>query len=189
MVIASQLRAGMAIRHEGQLFKVVSADYHPGQGKMGGVTHAHMQNLETGTFWDHGFRADLKLEDIPLDRVPMDFLYRDGEQCVFMNPESFEQVEVPAVVIGSQGNLLLEQMRVGVEFVEGRPVSVLLPDFLEVSIAETAPPAHNQQDSTWKEAQLENGVTVMVPQFIKNGDVIRLDTQKMQYMDRAKGAK
>ena len=120
MIIASQLRAGMALRHEGQVYKVIAADYHPGQGKMGGVTHARLQNLETGTLKDHGFRADLKLEDLPLDRVPMDFLYRDGEQCVFMNPESYEQVEIPAAVIGPQAQLLMEEMRVGVEFIEGR---------------------------------------------------------------------
>ncbi len=189
MVAASQLRPGMAIRHEGTIYKVISADYHPGQGKMGGVTHAHLQNLQTGAFWDHGFRADLKLEDVPLDKVPMDYLYQDGEQCVFMNPDTYEQVEIPGSLIGPQAKLLLEQMRVAVEFVEGRPVSVQFPEVLEVKVADTAPPAHNQQDNTWKEAQLENGLTIMVPQFIKTGDVIRLDTQKLQYMDRAKAAK
>ena len=66
MVIASQLRAGMAIRFEQHIFKVLSAEYHPGQGKMGGVTHTHLLNLDTGTYKDHGFRSDLRLEEIPL---------------------------------------------------------------------------------------------------------------------------
>ena len=189
MIVASQLKAGMAIRHEGELFKVVSADYHPGQGKMGGVTHAHLQNLDTGTTWDHGFRADLKLEDVPLDKLPMDFLYRDGEQCVFMNAQTYEQVEIPASMIGSPASLLQEEMRVAVEFVDERPVSVQFPDVLEVTIAETAPPEHNQQDNTRKEALLGSGVQIMVPQFIKTGDVVRLDVQKMEYMERAKGPK
>ncbi|MCW5983419.1 MAG: hypothetical protein KIT09_35330 [Bryobacteraceae bacterium] len=188
MVAASQLRAGMAIRHDGHLYKVIAADYHPGQGKMGGVTHAHLQNVNTGTFWDHGFRADLKLDDIPLDRNPADFLYRDGDLCVFMNPDTFEQVEIPAAKLGPQATLLHETMRVSIEFVDGRAVGVLFPDILELRVADTAPPAHNQQDSTWKQARLENGVQIMVPQFIKTGDLVRLDVQKMQYMDRAKGA-
>lgn len=188
MVVASQLRAGMAIRHDGQLFKVISADYHPGQGKMGGVTHAHMQNLETGTVWDHGFRADIKLDDVPVDKTPMDFLYRDGELCVFMNPETFEQVEIPASMIGRQEKLLVEQMRVAAELIEGRPVSIEFPEILELRISDTAPPAHNQQDTTWKEATLECGVEIKVPQFIKTGDVIRLDVAKLQYVDRAKNA-
>jgi translation elongation factor P/translation initiation factor 5A len=69
MITASQLRAGMAIKYEGQKYKVLTADYHPGQGKMGGATHARLQNLSTATLWEHSFRSDLKLEEIPIDRV------------------------------------------------------------------------------------------------------------------------
>jgi elongation factor P len=76
-----------------------------------------------------------------------------------------------------------------VEFVEGAPVSVLLPDILEAGVADTSPPVHAQQDSTWKAARLENGVEVLVPQFVKTGDVIRLDAQNLKYVDRAKGGK
>lgn len=186
MVVASQLKAGMAIRFEGQMWKVIAAEHHSGQGKMGGVTHARLQNLETGAFKDHGFRSDLKLEDVVLDRVPHEFLYRDGTNCVFMNPDTYEQAEIPAAMLGPQEKLLVEQMRVSVELVEGKPVSVLFPDFIEVAVDDTAPPAHGQQDSTWKEARLSNGVVVMVPQFIKIGDLIRLDVARMSYMDRVK---
>ena len=77
-------------------------------------------------------------------------------------------------------------MNLSVEFVEGRPVSVLFPPVLEVKIADTAPAAHQQADSAYKPAQLANGVEVMVPQFVKAGDVIRLDLETMRYMDRAK---
>jgi elongation factor P len=80
-------------------------------------------------------------------------------------------------------------MKLAVDFVEGRPVSVLFPDVLEGKIADTAPPAHQQADAAHKPAKLENGVEVMVPQFVKTGDVIRLDLQTMKYMDRAKDAK
>lgn len=66
MITASQLRPGMAIRHQGNVYKVVSSEYHAGQGKMGGVAHARLQNIETGTFWEHGFRAEEKLEDLAL---------------------------------------------------------------------------------------------------------------------------
>jgi elongation factor P len=78
-------------------------------------------------------------------------------------------------------------MRVAVEFVEGRPLSVSFPDVLEVRVAETAPPVHQQVDSVWKPARLESGVEIMVPQFIKKGDLVRLDVANMKYMDRAKG--
>ena len=186
MIVASQLKAGMALRHEGHVFKVLSAEYHPGQGKMGGVTHAHLRNLDTGTFWDHGFRADIKLEEVALDKVPMEFLYRDGDQCVFMNPETFDQVEIPESMIGKQAELLQEEMRLAVEFIAERPVSVQFPEILEVKIADTTPPAHNQQDNTRKTAKLLGGIEIMVPQFIKTDDIIRLDVTKMEYMDRVK---
>jgi elongation factor P len=178
----------MAVRYEGQIYKVLVADYHPGQGKMGGTTHARLKNLATGTLWEHSFRSDLKLEDLPVEKQEMEFLYTDADSCYFMNPETFEQVAVPMKVIGAQARFLRSEMRLQVEFVEGRPVSVLFPDIIEVRIADTAPPTHAQQDSTWKEAVLENGVQIMVPQFIKTGDVIRLDVENLKYVDRAKGA-
>lgn len=189
MVAASQLRAGMAIRYEGQLYRVLFAEYHPGQGKMGGVTHARLKNLATGSIWEHSFRADLKLEDLAIEKQPMDFLYSDDEQCHFMNPETYEQVAVPTAVIGEQAKLLQPDMRVAVEFIEGQPVNVILPEVLEVRVADTAPPSHQQTDSVWKPARLENGIEIMVPQFIKTGDVIRLDVAELKYMDRARGAK
>jgi elongation factor P len=188
MVTASQLRAGMAIRFEGAVYKVLAAEYHPGQGKMGGSTHARLKNLSSGTLWEHSFRSELKLEDLPVEKQPMDFLYTDADACYFMNPESFEQVPVPAAVVGPQARFLQPEMRVAVEFVEEQPVSVLFPDVVEVRIADTAPPVHAQQDSTWKSARLENGAEIMVPQFLKTGDAIRLDLANLKYMDRAKGS-
>ena len=187
MVTASQLRAGMAVRFEGQAYKVMAADYHSGQGKMGGATHARLRNLVTGTIWEHSFRSDLKLEDLQVEKQSMDFLYVDADGCWFMNPETFEQVSVPAAMIGPQARFLRADMRLPVEFVEGEPVSVLFPDIIEARIADTAPPVHQQQDSTWKTAVLDNGVEILVPQFIKTGDGVRLDVQNLKYVDRAKG--
>ena len=189
MIAASQLRAGMAIRHDGQDYRVVAAEYHPGQGKMGGVMHARLQNLGTGTFWEHSFRAELKLEDMPVERQALDFLYADGDQCCFMNPETYEQTEIANSAVGPQAAFLEAGMKLAVDFVEGRPVSVLFPDVLEVKIADTAPPTHQQADAAYKPAKLANGIEVMVPQFVKPRDAIRLDLQTMKYMDRAKDAK
>lgn len=186
MTTSSQLRPGMAIRYQGQSYRVVSADYHPGQGKMGGTAHTRLQNLTTGTFWEHSFRSDLKLEDIAVERQMLEYLYDDGDQCCFMNPVSFEQSDVAKALIGPRAAFLEPGMSLGVEFVEGQPVHVLFPDILEVKIADTAPAMHQQVDSTFKPAKLDNGVEVMVPQFVKIGDVIRLDLQTMKYMDRVK---
>jgi elongation factor P len=188
MVSASQLRAGMLIRTEGQLYKVLLAEYHPGQGRMGGVAHTRLKNLSTGTLWEHSFRADLRFEQVEASRVPMTFLYSDSTLATFMDPGTFEQVAIAVSLIGPQAALLQPDMQVTVEFVEGNPVEVQFPDILEVRVAATAPPVHQQVDSVWKPARLENGAEVMVPQFIKSGDMIRLDVLNMKYMDRSKGA-
>ena len=187
MVTASQLRVGMAIKFEGQRYKVVAAEYHGGQGKMGGATHTRLQNLDTRTFWEHSFRSELKIEEIALEKQALEFLYASGDQCCFMNPETYEQTEVAREFVGEpQAGLLETGMKLSVEFLEGRPVSVLFPDVLEVKIVDTAPPIHQQQDSNYKPAKLANGIEVMVPQFVKTGDAIRLDVANMRYMDRAR---
>lgn len=176
----------MAIKHQGQNYRVVAADYHPGQGKMGGSAHARLQNLDTGTFWEHSFRAEMKLEEIPVARHTFEYLYDDGDQCCFMNPVTYEQSDVPKALIGPRAAFLEPGMELGIEFVEDRAINVLFPDILEVKIADTTPATHQQQDSTFKPAKLDNGIEVMVPQFVKKGDMIRLDLQTMKYMDRVK---
>jgi elongation factor P len=188
MVIASQLRAGMAIRLEGQTYRVLAAEYHPGQGKMGGAAHTRLKNLSTGTLREISLRAEMKLEEVETERLPMEFLFENAGECTFMNPQSFEQIALPAALVGPQAALLEPEMRVMVDFVEGLPVGVQFPDVMEVRIVETAPAVHQQVDSVWKPARLERGVEIMVPQFIKSGDMIRLDVANMKYMDRAKGA-
>lgn len=188
MVLASQLRSGMAIRYERQIYKVLSSDYHPGQGKMGGVTHARLRNITTGALWEHSFRAELKLEEVPVEKQSLAFLYADADQFYFMNPETFEQIGIAAALVGQQSKFLLPEMTLPVEFIEGQPVSIVFPDIIEVAVVTTAPPAHGQQDNTWKTARLDNGIDIMVPQFIKTGDVVRLDTATLKYVDRAKGA-
>ncbi|HEV2448305.1 MAG TPA: elongation factor P [Candidatus Sulfopaludibacter sp.] len=186
MVAASQLRAGMAIQYQGQNYRVVAAEYHPGQGKMSGAAHVRLQNLDTGTFWEHSLRGELKLEEIPLEKRNLEFLYADGEQCCFMDPDTFEQFEIAGATVGAQASFLDAGMRLPVEFMEGRPIRVVFPEMVEVRIAETAPPMHQQADAALKPAKLENGAGVMVPQFVKTGDVIRLDLTTMKYMDRVR---
>jgi elongation factor P len=185
MMLASQLRPGMAIAFEGQTYRVIAADYHPGQGKMGGVNHAHLQNLETGTLRDYSFRSELKLQEVALEKQSLEFLYGDGGQCCFMNPNTYEQTEIAREVIGRHAQLLIPGMTLAIEFLKGRPVHVDFPDVLEVKVADTAPPLHQQADTNFKPARLENGVEVLVPQFVKTGDVIRLHVETRKYMARA----
>jgi elongation factor P len=185
MVLASQIRPGMSIAFEGQTYRVVSAEYHPGQGKMGGVTHTHLQNLDTRTLRDYSFRSDLKLQEVTLDKQTLEFLYADGDQCCFMNPENFEQTEISRELLGPRSAVLVAGVRVTAEFLAGRTVNVVFPDTLDVQVIDTAPPLHQQADSTFKSARLENSLEVMVPQFVKTGDLIRLNVETLKYVARA----
>lgn len=186
MVLASQLRAGMAIAFESQKYRVVAADYHPGQGQMGGSTHARLQNIDTGTFREHSFRAELRLQELPVEKQTLEFLYMDGDRCCFMDPVSYEQIEIGGAAAGPRTMFMEAGMRLTVEFVSGRPVHIIFPDAIEVKIADTAPASHQQADSGFKPAKLANGVEIMVPQFIRTGDMIRLGMETMKYMDRAR---
>jgi elongation factor P len=173
----------MAIRWDGHVYRILNADYHPGQGKMGGVTHARLKNLDTGTQWELSFRSEVKVEDIAVNKQMAEFLYEDSSGAHFMNPDTYEQFEVPENLLGPEGRFLVPQQRIGVEFVEGRPVGAIVPGIAEARVVDTSPPVH-QTDSNWKPARLENGVEIRVPQFIKSGDVVRVDLETLRYMDR-----
>jgi len=103
-----------------------------------------------------------------------------------MNPESFEQIEVPRAILGMAEQFLQSGMQLPVQFFEGRPISAVFPDIVEACVASTTPPAHSQQDSTWKEATLENGLHIRVPLFIAPGEIVRVEVQTGRYVERAK---
>ena len=185
-MLAADLKPGMAIRHEGQVYKVLEAEFKAGGGQAAGVVKTKLRNLSTGRLSEPHFRPDERLEELELERQTMEFLYGDEEMCTFMHPESFEQVEIGRALIGPAARFLQEGMRVPVEFFEGRPVSVVLPEAVELRVAETAPPVHSQQDNTWKEAVLENGVQIMVPLFIDRGDLVRVEVETGRYIERVR---
>ena len=187
MIPASELRQGIAVRLEGVVYKVLSVETHGVGGKMGAVTHAKLRNLRTGTLREWRFRAAEAVEDVEPERQTLQFLYGDAEAAHFMNPETFEQVDMEVSRLGRRAAFLAEGMTVPVEFVEGEPIGVTLPGVAEVRIDATAPPVHTQgNDSVWKEARLENGLTIMVPPFIAPGEVVRVDVESGAYIERAK---
>jgi len=188
MRTGSELRARMILRVHGALCRVVSADYHGGQGKMGGVMHAKLQDLHTGKERERRFRAEEVVEDVQPDKQSLQFLYSDGELSTFMNPQTYEQVAIDTARLGKAAAWLTEETVVPVEFVDGEPLGIVFPEVAEGRVAETAGPYHTPgTDNVWKEAKLGNGVKVMVPPFIDVGEVIRVDVETGRYVERAKG--
>jgi len=186
MVIASDLRQGMVIRIEGQIYKVLEVESKAGAAKMGGVVKTKLINVRSGRFWEPHFRPQEKLEDLELERRMMEFLYAEGGTCNFMRPDTYEQFEIPSAILGPGEKFLQPGMELLVEFFAGEPISVVLPDVAEARVADTAPPSHSQQDSAWKEATLDNGLAIRVPLFIAPGEIVRVNVATGRYMERAR---
>jgi elongation factor P len=180
----------MTLRVDGALVRVVSAEYHGGQGKMGGVMHAKLRDLQTGKERERRFRAEEAVEEVQPDRQSLQFLYSDGGVSTFMNPQTYEQVAIDTVRLGKAAAWLTGDTVVPVEIVDGEPLGIVFPEIAEARVAETAAPYHTPgTDNVWKEAKLENGVSVMVPPFIDVGEAIRVDVETSRYVERAKASR
>lgn len=189
MVSASDLRPGMALRIEKDTYKVLEVDVKAGAAKMGGVVVAKLRNVLSGRLWEQHFRPQERLEDVELEQHMMEFLYSAGDSCTLMRPDTFEQVSVPLETLGFAAQFLTPGMQLPVEFFKGEAINVVVPDFAEARVASTAPPARSQHDSAWKEAVLENGVTVRVPLFVASGETIRIDLRTGHYVERIRAEK
>jgi elongation factor P len=186
MVLASELRPGMAVRFEGQVYKVLQVESKAGAAKMGGVVKATLSNLHSGRLLDQHFRPAERLEDFELERHDMEFLYSSDDGVTFMNPVTFEQVEISREMIGAAEKFLRPGMELPIDFFEAKPVSIVLPQIVEIKIETTAPPIHAQQDSAFKEATLENGLQIRVPLFIAPGETVRVEVRTGRYVDRVR---
>jgi len=186
MLVASQIRPGTVLKIGEDLFKVIESTFHVGQGKMPGSVHTKLQHVLKGTFKELRFRPEERLEDVQLEKREMEFLYSDADSATFMDPNTFDQVSIPLEVVGAAEKFLKPEMKIPVEFCEGQPVSIVFPHTVELKIASTAQPVHQQQDNTYKYATLENGMEVMVPQFIRPGEVVRIEVASGKYVDRVR---
>ena len=184
MITAREVRDGQALRLDGELYKVVSVTHHAGTGQLHGVVRAMVRHLATGRVTEVRWDPDDRVEDIPLDREAMQFLYADEEEVVFMHPETFDQVSLPRSAIERYLPFLKEGATVHLEFFEGRPVDLSLPRTVALQVASCGKGIRGQAENTMKEAVLENGMTILVPQFIEEGDVVIVDVETGKYLDR-----
>ncbi|MCS6963450.1 elongation factor P [Thermoflexus sp.] len=184
MPAASELRPGMAIRLEGTLFLVIDAVYHSGTAQQKGVVHTRLRNLRTGVVTDRRFRPEERVEEVSLERRVMEYLYNDGEMFYFMDPETYDQIPIPAAMIGDLEIFLQPNQRIPVEFHEGQPVAVAFPETVDLRVVHTSPPLRERESHVYKPAILENGIEVLVPQFITEGDIVRINVYTRAYVDR-----
>lgn len=184
MILASDVKVGMALNLEGKLYRVLDVVRHTGAGQMHGFIELRLKDILFGHFADKRFKHTDKLEAVELTRRQMEFIYADLSSCYFMDPETFEQVAIPRSAIGEVEKYMKEGMKITVELHGEEPVSVQFAKVIELKVSSTGPGIRGGQDNTMKPALLENGLEVLVPQFVETGDTVRVDTEKARYIDR-----
>jgi elongation factor P len=175
----------MVIKHNGELFSIHKAE-HRTPGNLRAFVQARMRNLRTGALIDHRFRSEDTVEKANLDEIEMQYLYSDGDSYYFMNTQNYEQIGLHKSVIEDRASYLVPDVVIKVQLFEGRPVDIELPATVDLRVVETEPGIKGASaTNVTKAAKLETGLTVQVPPFIGEGEVIRVDTSEGKYLERA----
>jgi elongation factor P len=183
-VDTSQFRNGLKIELDGEPF-VMTFFQHVKPGKGGAFVRTKVKNLRTGRVLDRTFRSGERVELADVEDKRMQYLYRDGENLVFMDTQSYDQIPIPAAVVGDSVQWLKEGLEIDVVFWRGRPVNIELPSFIEAQITYCEPGIKGDTASgATKPATLETGAVVLVPLFVKEGERIRVDTRSGEYVER-----
>lgn len=185
MATTNDLKNGMVLNLDGQLWSVVWFQHHkPGKG--GAVVRTKLKNVLSGKVVDRTFNADVRVETASVDRREMTYLYRDGDDFVFMDTSSYEQLHVPADTVGAAAAYLLENQNALVALHEGTPLYVELPASVVLTITYTEPGLQGDRSTGGtKPATLETGTQVNVPLFVTQGEQVKVDTRDGSYLGRA----
>jgi len=184
-MLANDLRPGMVIKHNGELFSIHKAE-HRTPGNLRAFVQARMRNLRTGALADHRFRSTDEVEKAQIDETQMQYLYSDGDSYHFMNTENYEQTALHKELIGDRAPYLIPEVMLKVEYYEGRPIDIQLPPTVDLKVVETEPGLKSASaTNVTKAAKLETGLIVQVPAFIGEGETIRVDTAEGKYLERA----
>ena len=185
MVSATQMRPGMVIKFNNELYSIFSVN-HRTPGNLRGFVQVKMRSLRSGSMTEHRFSSEDKVEKALLEEQEMQYLYDDGEYYYFMNTENFEQMHLMKDLLGDATQYLIPDLMVKVEFYEGKPMSVELPATVDMTVLETEPGMKGATVSNvTKPAKLETGLVVQVPSFITEGEKIRVNTAEGTYQERA----
>jgi elongation factor P len=183
---ATQIRKGTVIVYNGDPCRVVDFHHHT-PGNLRAFVQAKMRNLRTGATFENRFRAADTVEKATLSTQELQYLYGDGHHYHFMNTQNYEMLELDEEALGDAAQWLMPNMNILAEFYEGQPIGIELPSAMELKVVETEPVVRGAtQTASPKPAKLENGVTVQVPAFISEGDLVRVDPTEGKYLERAK---
>jgi len=181
----NEIRPGNVLEHEGGLWSAVKVD-HVKPGKGGAFAQVELRNLRTGSKLNERFRSADKVERVRLEQKDQQFLYESDGMLVFMDAETFEQIELPAELLGERRPFLQDGMTIVIEYYESEALNMTLPQKVTCKIVETEPVVKGQTAAnSFKPAVLDNGVRVMVPPFVGQDEDIVVNTETMDYAERA----
>ena len=175
----------MVIKFNNELYSIFKME-HRTPGNLRGFVQVKMRNFRSGAMMEHRFSSEDRVERASLEEREMEYLYGDGEYYYFMNTETFEQMHLMQDLLGDAVHFLIPNLKVNVEFYEGKPMSVELPPTVDLTVVETEPSLKGASVSNvTKPAKLETGLVVQVPPFIGEGEKIRVSTSESAYLERA----
>jgi elongation factor P len=181
----NDLKNGMTLNIDGQLWNVVEFQ-HVKPGKGGAFVRTKLKNVLSGKVVERTFNAGVKVDVATVDKREMQYLYREGEDFVFMDTETYDQPHIPAETVGDAASYLLEEQTAVIAFNDGVPLYVDLPAAVELTISQTDPGVQGDRSTGGtKPATLETGAQIQVPLFITTGEKIKVDTRTGEYLGRA----
>ncbi len=184
MLKATQLRPGMIIKHEDDLHVIYSVD-HRTPGNKRGSMQTKMRNLRNGAMTDYRFRAEDCVEKVVVDEIGFEYLYSDAEGHHFMHSENYEQLQLQDDVVGDTKDYLIPNLPVKIEYYDEKPIGILLPDTVDLTVIETEQTIQKATASAvMKPAKLETGLVINVPPFVGAGDKVKVDTSEGRYIQR-----
>tara|TARA_B100000674_G_scaffold310716_1_gene258133 strand:- start:312 stop:872 length:561 start_codon:yes stop_codon:yes gene_type:complete len=181
---ASEIRVGMLLEHKNDLWQVLKTQ-HVKPGKGGAFAQVEMKSVNKNTKLNERFRSSESVEKASLEEVNFNYSYEDENNYYFMNPKSFEQVQIKKDIVGEKGKLLMENLEVTLSFYNENPIAIDLPNQVKCKIESTDAALKGQTvSSSYKPAVLDNGLNIQVPPFIESGDEIILDTRNFEYIKK-----
>ena len=181
---AGEIRVGMLLEHKDDLWQVLKTQ-HVKPGKGGAFAQVEMKSVSKNTKLNERFRSSETVEKASLEEIKYNFLYEDENNYFFMEPKSFEQIEIKKNIVGEKGKLLTENLEVTVSFYNESPISIDLPNQVSCKIQTTDAALKGQTiSSSYKPAVLNNGLNIQVPPFIEDGDEIIIDTRNLEYIKK-----
>ena len=181
---AGEIRVGMLLEYKNDLWQVLKTQ-HVKPGKGGAFAQVEMKSVNKNTKINERFRSSETVEKASLEETNFNFIYEDENNYFFMNPKTFEQIEIKKSIVGDKGKLLTENLEVTVSFYNDSPISVDLPNQVNCKIETTDVALKGQTiSSSYKPAVLENGLNIQVPPFIEAGDQIIVDTRNLEYIKK-----